>query len=203
VIQEVSALPSGTSAPNTVITEHAVHQFGLQAQTAGWLIQTAHPLTAAQINSAQLTAAAAGMNVETHSSVPASAEIINWATVFGIVIALAILAMSVGLIRSETASDLSTLAATGASGTTRRNLTATTAGALAFTGAVLGTVGGYVATIGRFRSNSFNGGVGALLSSVPTVNLLIILVGMPLVAAAGGWLLAGREPSGMGHQPIE
>jgi putative ABC transport system permease protein len=203
VIQEVSALPSGTSAPNTVITEHAVHQFGLQAQTAGWLIQTAHPLTAAQINSAQLTAAAAGMNVETHSSVPASAEIINWATVFGIVLALAILAMSVGLIRSETASDLSTLAATGASGTTRRNLTATTAGALAFTGAVLGTVGGYVATIGRFRSNSFNGGVGALLSSVPTVNLLIILVGMPLVAAAGGWLLAGREPSGMGHQPIE
>ena len=62
---------------------------------------------------------------------PTSAEIINWATVFGIVLALAILAMSVGLIRSETASDLRTLAATGASGTTRRNLTAATAGALA------------------------------------------------------------------------
>jgi putative ABC transport system permease protein len=203
VIQEVSALPSGTSAPNTVITEHAVRQLDLHAITAGWLIQAAQPLTAAQISSAQLTAAAAGMDVETHSSVPTSAEIINWATVFGIVLALAILAMSVGLIRSETASDLSTLAATGASGATRRNLTATTAGALAFTGAVLGTVGGYVGTIGWFRSNTFNGGVGALLSSVPTVNLLIILVGMPLVAAAGGWLLAGREPSGMGHQPIE
>jgi putative ABC transport system permease protein len=202
VIQEISALPSGTSAPNTVITEHAVHQLGLRADTAGWLIQTAHPLTAAQISSAQLTAAAAGMNVETRSSVPTSAEIINWATVFGAGLALAILAMSVGLIRSETASDLSTLAATGASGTTRRNLTATTAGALAFAGAVLGTVGGYVATIGWFRSNSFNGGLAAL-KSVPTVNLLIILVGMPLVAAAGGWLLAGREPSGMGHRPIE
>jgi putative ABC transport system permease protein len=203
VIQEVSALPSGTSAPNTVITEHAVRRLGLHAITAGWLIQTAHPLTAAQISRARLTAAAAGMNVETHSSVPTSAEIINWATVFGIVLALAILAMSVGLIRSETASDLSTLAATGASGTTRRNLTATTAGALAFAGAVLGTVGGYVATIGWYRSNAFNGGVGALLSSVPTVNLLIILVGMPLAAAAGGWLLAGREPPGMAHQPIE
>jgi putative ABC transport system permease protein len=202
VIQEVSALPSGTSAPNTVITEHAVRRLGLHAFTAGWLIQAAQPLTAAQISSAQLTAAAAGMNVETHSSVPTSAEIINWATVFGIVLALAILAMSVGLIRSETASDLSTLAATGASGTTRRNLTATTAGALAFTGAVLGTVGGYVATIGWFRSNTFNGGLAAL-KSVPTVNLLIILVGMPLVAAAGGWLFAGHEPSGMGHQPIE
>ena len=33
VIQEVSALPGGTSAPNTVITEHAVHQLGLQTAT--------------------------------------------------------------------------------------------------------------------------------------------------------------------------
>jgi len=203
VIQQVSALPPGTSAPNTVITEHAVRQLGLRAMISGWLIQTAQPLTAAQISNAKLTAAAAGMNVETRSSVPTSAEIINWATVFGIVLALAILAMSVGLIRSETASDLSTLAATGASGTTRRNLTATTAGALAFTGAVLGTVGGYVATTGWFRSKPFNGGLGTLVSSVPTVNLLIILVGMPLVAAAGGWLFAGREPSGIAHQPIE
>ena len=201
-IQEISALPSGTSAPNTVITAHAVHMLGLKPFTSGWLIQTASPLTATQISNARLAAAGAGMNVETRSSVPTSAEIINWATVFGIVLALAILAMSVGLIRSETASDLSTLAATGASGTTRRNLTATTAGALAFTGAVLGTVGGYVATTGWFRSNSFNGGLGTLVSSVPTVNLLIILVGMPLVAAAGGWLFAGREPSGIAHQPI-
>ncbi len=52
-IQEVGALPSGTSAPNTVITEHAVHQFGLQPSTAGWLIQTPHPPTAAQITNAR------------------------------------------------------------------------------------------------------------------------------------------------------
>ena len=57
------------------------------------------------------------MTVETRTSMPTSATIVNWATVFGIVLALAILAMSVGLIRSETASDLRTLAATGASGT--------------------------------------------------------------------------------------
>jgi hypothetical protein len=39
-------------------------------------------------------------------------------------------------------------------------------------------------------------------ASVP-VNLLIILVGMPLVAAVAGWLLAGREPPAIAHQPIE
>ena len=205
-IQEVSALPSGTSAPNTVITEHAIRALGLHTDAsgvAGWLIQTANPLTSAQIHNARLAAGAAGMTLETRSSAPTSATIINWATVFGIVLALAILAMSVGLIRSETASDLRTLAATGASGRVRRAITATTAGALGFTGAVLGTVGGYVAIAGWFRTNSLNGGLSALVTTIPVTNLLIILVGMPLIAVVIGWLLAGREPRGMAHQPLE
>jgi len=201
VIQEVSALPSGTSAPNTVITEHAVHELHLQVTTSGWLIQTPSPPTASQINSARLTAAAAGMTVETKSSAPTSAEIINWATVFGILLALGILAMSVGLIRSETASDLRTLAATGASSSTRRTLTAATAGALALLGAGLGTVAGYVAAIAYSSGSSLDG--LSSLSNVPVQNLLIILVGMPLIAAAAGWLLAGREPAAIAHQPIE
>jgi putative ABC transport system permease protein len=201
VIQEVSALPSGTSAPNTVITEHAVHELHLQVTTSGWLIQTPSPPTASQITNARLTAAAAGMTVETKSSAPTSAEIINWATVFGILLALGILAMSVGLIRSETASDLRTLAATGASSSTRRTLTAATAGALALLGAGLGTVAGYVAAIAYSSGSSLDG--LSSLSNVPAKNLLIILVGMPLIAAAAGWLLAGREPAAIAHQPIE
>jgi putative ABC transport system permease protein len=201
VIQEVNALPSGTSAPNTVVTEHAVRAFGLHASISGWLIQTAHPLTASQISRAKLTAAAAGMRVETKSSAPTSAEIINWATVFGIVLALGVLAMTVGLIRSETASDLRTLAATGASGSPRRMLTAATAGALALLGAVLGTAAAYVAALAYSRSNSLDG--LSSLTSVPAANLLIILVGMPLVAAIAGWLLAGREPPAVAHQPLE
>ena len=201
VIQEISALPSSTSAPNTVITEHAIRQLGLSTSPQGWLIQAPHPPTAAQIRNAQSTAGAAGMTVETRNSIPTSAEIINWATVFGVLLALGILAMAVGLIRSETASDLRTLTATGASSTTRRALTAATAGALALLGAVLGTVAAYVAAIGYAWDNPLDG--LSSLSSVPTGNLLIILVGMPLIAAVAGWLLAGREPPAIAHQPIE
>jgi putative ABC transport system permease protein len=200
-IQEVSALPSGTSAPNTVITEHAVHQLGLQVTTAGWLIQTPHPPTAAQISNARLTAAAAGLTIETKSSAPSSSEIINWATVFGIVLALGILAMSVGLIRSETAGDLRTLTATGAGSSARRTLTAATAGALALAGAVLGTVAAYVGAIAYSWDNQLDG--LSELSNIPLQSLLFILVGMPLIAAAAGWLLAGREPAALGHQPME
>ena len=201
VIQEVGALPSGTSAPNTVITEHAIHTLGLQTSISGWLIQTPHPPTAAQITDARLTAAAAGMTIETKNSEPSSAEILDWATVFGIVLALGILAMTIGLLRSETARDLRTLTATGASSFTRRELTAATAFALALGGAVLGTVAAYVAAIGYAWDNPLDG--LSELSSVPTTNLLIILVGMPTIAGAAALLLAGREPPAVAHQPFE
>ena len=187
---------------NTVVTEYAVKKFHLQTSVSGWLIQSPNAPTAAQISSARAAASLAGMTIETKNSQPTSATIIDWATIFGIALALGILAMSVGLIRSETAGDLRTLAATGASSSTRRTLTAVTAGALGLLGAVLGTVAGYVGVIGWIRTNSLNGGISAL-TSVPVANLLLILVGMPLVAALAGWLLAGRQPPSMAHQPLE
>jgi len=202
-IEELSGLPSGTSAPNTVITEHAIRSLGLQTTLAGWFVTTVHSPTAQQIRDARLLASkVSGMSIETKNSMPSGREVIDLATLAGIVLALAILAMSVGLIRSETASDLRTLAATGASSTTRRTITAATAGALGFLGALLGTIAGYVGMIGFIRSNSLNGGISAL-GNVPTANLLELLVAMPLVAAVVGWLLAGREPPAIARQPIE
>jgi putative ABC transport system permease protein len=200
-IEEISALPSGTSAPNTVITEHAVRQLHLTTSVAGWLIQAPDALTAGQISAAQHAAAAAGLIVETRNSIPSSADILDVATVFGILLALGILAMSVALLRSETASSLRTLTATGASSTARRAISAATAGALALTGAVVGTAGGYIAAIGFFRASQLD--TLSSLTSIPVANLLLILVGMPLIAVIGGWLLAGREPSAIGRRPLE
>ncbi len=202
VIQEIGALPTGTSAPNTVITEHAMRKFHIQASTGDWLVQGSHPFTAAQISSAELTASTTQLSVESKNDQPSSSEVINWATVFGILIALGVLGMSVGLVRSETASELRTLTATGASSRTRRTLTAVTAGALGFLGALLGVVGGYIGMIGWLRSNSLNGGIAAL-GNVPVADLLLILLGMPAFAAIIGWLLAGREPSSLARQPME
>jgi putative ABC transport system permease protein len=202
-IQEIGQLPSGTSAPNTVVTEHAITTLHLQhpITPVGWLIQVPNGLTAVQVTNAQRIAAAAGMGVETRNSIPSLAQIIDAATLFGIVLAIGILGMSVGLVRSEAARDLRTLTATGAAGVTRRTITATTAGALAFTGAVVGIVGGYLAAIGFFRSNSLDG--LSSLTSIPVTNLLVILAGMPLAATALGGVLAGRDPAGIARQPLE
>jgi putative ABC transport system permease protein len=137
-------------------------------------------------------AAAQGMFVQTQDNVPTITTLIDSATVFGIGLALAILTMSVGLVRSETAGDLRVLAATGASSWARRTLSAATAGGLALLGAVLGTFAGYVGMIGWLRANSLAGGLSAL-ENVPVANLLVILVGLPAIAVVLGWLLAGRE----------
>jgi putative ABC transport system permease protein len=200
-IQEIGALPSGTSAPNTVITEHAMRTFKFTATTAGWLILAPGGLTATQITNATQTAATAGASIETVNSIPSLTQITDAATIFAMVLALGILAMSIGLVRSETASDLRTLTATGASSTARRTLTAATAGALAFTGAVVGTAGGYLAAIGFFRTNQLD--QLSELASVPVADLLWILVGLPLIAVVLSWLLAGREPRVIARQPLE
>jgi putative ABC transport system permease protein len=202
LIQEISKLPTGTSAPNTVITEYAMKKFHISTSTTDWLVVGTQSFTAAQISGAQLTASTAQLQVESRNDIPSGSTIINWATLFGILIALGVLAMSVGLVRSETSSDLRTLAATGASSYTRRTLTAVTAGSLGFLGALLGVVGGYVAMIGWLRSNSLNGGISSL-DKVPLGDLTLLLFGMPAIAAIVGWLFASREPAVMGRQPIE
>jgi len=200
-IQEIGALPSGTSAPNTVITEHAMREFRFTATTAGWLIQAPGGLTATQVTNARQTAATAGASIETVDNIPSFAQVTDVATIFGMVLALGILAMSIGLVRSETASDLRTLTAAGASGPARRTLTAATAGALALTGAVIGTAGGYLAVIGFLRTNQLD--QLSELVSVPVAELVWILAGMPLIAVVASWLLAGREPRAIARQPLE
>ena len=140
VVQEEGRLPIGTSAPNTVVTENALHRLHIadQAGLGGWMVLANSAITQAQLTSANSLAAAGDLTIESKNDEPTSSEIVNWATVFGIALALGVLAMSVGLIRSETAGDLRTLTAAGASSRTRRSLTAVTAGGLAFSGALSG-----------------------------------------------------------------
>jgi putative ABC transport system permease protein len=192
-IQKVS-LPAYTSDPNTLLTTRAMRAFGWRPVLAGWLIQTARPLTTAQISAARQTAIAAGAIIETAQ---ASRSIGTWATGAGLLLALGVLAMTVGLIRSETASDLRTLTATGAGSRTRRTLTGATAGALALLGTLLGTGTAYLALIAWHRSNLDT------LNHVPVADMVIIVIGLPLAAAAGGWLFAGREPATIARQPLE
>ena len=188
-IVEVAQLPPGTSAPNTLITESAVTRLHLTTTTAGWLIQTPDALAPAQISAAQTAAAAAGLAVETRNDIPSSATILDAATVFGILLALGILAMTIGLLRSETSGDVALLSATGASSSTRRAIAAATAGTLALVGAVVGVAAGYLAAIGFFRTSQLDTLSG--LTSVPVAE----------PAAHPGRHAARSQPPAAGSSP--
>ena len=76
-------------------------------------------------------------------------------------------------------------------------MTASTAGALALLGAILGVGGAYVVLAAIYHDDL------GYLSDVPILHLALALVGVPVAAAAAGWLVAGREPSAIARPVIE
>lgn len=120
------------------------------AGRAGWLVEAAGPLTDAELEQAREAATRTGLFLESCRAPEATATRPTVATAIGLLTGLGILAMTVGLLRSEAAGDLRTLTATGASSRVRRTITAATAAALAFLGAVLGTVGAYTALVATY-----------------------------------------------------
>jgi putative ABC transport system permease protein len=177
-----------TSLPTSAITTSGLARRHWTRDRAGWLIQSGSRLTGRQIADARTIAAAAGLTVETRTGHAAVGNVRTGATAIGMLLALGILAMTVGLIRSEAAADLRTLTATGATRRVRRTLTATTAGALALLGVVLGVGGACLGLVTVYRHDL------AVFGRVPIGFPLGIVVGTPLIAAFAGWLLAGREP---------
>jgi len=90
-----------------------------------------------------------------------------------------------------------TLTAIGAASTTRRTLTATTAGTLALLGALLGSAAAYLALAAGHRGDI------TVLSQVPILDLTVTVVGVPIAAALAGWVLAGRNPSSLARQALD
>jgi putative ABC transport system permease protein len=184
-------------APTSFITLDGLRRRGWRQIPSGWLVESSRPLTSEQIVDAREIAADAGLTIETQRESTSHAELSAIATAAGALLALAILAMTVGLIRSETAGDLRTLTAAGATRRVRRTLTAATAGGLAFLGALLGAAGAYVVVAATYLDDL------GYLSRIPVLYLVLMVVGVPWAAIAAGWLLAGREPPAISRPAIE
>ncbi|MEP6660375.1 MAG: FtsX-like permease family protein [Acidimicrobiales bacterium] len=195
-LQTISA-PKYSSAPTSFITPAGLTRAGLQPARSGWLVETTRPFTTEQLAAARTMAANAGLTVESRDHQGGLATIRAGATAAGILLALCILAMTVGLIRSEAGRDLRTLTAAGATSMTRRTLTAATAGALALLGAGLGIAGAYIALIAGYIHDL------KPLANVPVLHFSITIVGLPVLAAIAGWLLAGAEPPAIARPAMD
>jgi putative ABC transport system permease protein len=188
---------SDSGSQPSFITLNGLRRHGWKQIPAGWLVESNRQLASGQVADARDVAARAGLTIEVEQDGDSNAMLKSIATAAGAFLALAILAMTVGLIRSESAGDLRTLTATGATPHIRRTLTATTAGALALLGAILGVAGAYVMMLALYHDDL------GYLSEVPFFYLALVVVGVPLAAAAAGWLIAGREPPAIARAVID
>ena len=190
-------VPDYGSEPTSLITVNGLRREHWTQIRSGWMIKSARPLHAAQIAAAREVAARSGLVIESRNTQASLATIRTLATAAGALIALGVLALTVGLIRAEAAGDVRTLTAIGATSSTRRTLTATTAGTLALLGALLGSGAAYLALAAGHRSDI------SVLSQVPVLDLALTIVGVPAGAALAGWILAGRRPPSVARQPLD
>jgi putative ABC transport system permease protein len=184
-----------SALPQALISPDRLAERGWTAAPSGnWLVQTPHAMSSSELNAARVIAAQYGLRIESRDNHGRLANIGFGAVAVGMLLALAILAMTVGLIRSESTGELRTLTATGATASTRRSISAVTAGALAALGALLGIAGAYIALAAGRLSN---------LTPLPVGHLAVIAVGTPLVALGAGWVFAGREPAVIARRPLD
>jgi putative ABC transport system permease protein len=187
------ALPAYSSAPHNLMTSAGLEAFGLSTERTGWLVESPHALSSATLAKVRSAAANAGLVVETRDEHGSLTDIRTGASVVGVLVALCILAMTIGLLRSEVAHEVRTLTAVGGTSFTRRALTASTAAALALVGVVLGGGAAYAALVAGYWPNTDE------LHPVPVSNLVAIGIGFPLLATAISWVVGGRAPAHVGR----
>ena len=198
-LTDVAALrPSYGSLPGTFVTTDVLSERGwVTAPSGRWLVEASTPPTTEQLAVAREVAAGAGLTVEVRDRQGGLGALRSGATAAGMLIALGVVAMTVGLVRSEAGRDLRILTATGATSRTRRTLTAATAGGLAVLGVILGTAGAYLGLTAGYARD-----LGAL-SPVPMAHLAVIALGLPVMATAAGWLVSGRAIADIARQPMQ
>ncbi len=186
---------SFSSLPRVLVNPDQLAARGWRAVPSGqWLIDTARRPTASELEAARVLATQYNLRLETRDSHARLTNISAGAVAVGMLLALAILSMTIGLIRGESMGELRTLTATGATRSTRRVITAVTAAALAALGALLGMAGAYVGLAAGRLSH---------LLPLPFAELAVIVIGTPLVAGGAGWLFAGREPAAIARRPLD
>lgn len=185
------------SWPGTFVSAATARANGWRAVTVGWLLVADAPIDAVAVAAARDVAVDAGLLIEPHES-EASLVALKWgATVVGVAVAMAVLAMTVGVIRAGAAREVRVLVATGATSRTRRGVTASTAGGLAAAGALLGTAGAYLVLGTGFVDRPSD------LTGVPVAHLSVVLLGVPVLAATGAWLAARREPDCLAQAAVD
>jgi putative ABC transport system permease protein len=184
--------------PHDLITAAGVERGGYEVRTAGWLLVGDAPLTDYRRSALiELIATDPELEVELPAGSSSSDGLRMIVAAIGSLVALAIMAVVVTLTRSESVDELRSLAAVGASGSTRRAITAASAGFLSLAGVVLGVPVGYLALVAIMSDPA-----AQYPFVVPVRSLAVLVIGVPVAATVIAWLAGGREPPAMARTPL-
>ena len=121
----------------------------------------------------------------------------RWITLgIGSLVAAAIIAAMIGLLRVDSAGDDRTLAAVGAASSVRRSIVASSTAFLAFGGALLGLPAGYLGLLAVMSDR--RSGYPLVF---PIAELSALLIGLPLAATAVAFMLVRSEPRHLAAVP--
>jgi putative ABC transport system permease protein len=190
-------VPGYTSLPQALVSPAMVAARHWREVRAGWLIQSLSPLTAQQDHAARTRAANLGLAIETRDPQTYLGRLRLLFTVGGIAVTLAVIAIALVLLRTQTTRDQQILTAVGAPSRARRAIAATTATALATLGTMLGITGAYLTLILAY-SDTVN-----RLTNIPLSALTAIAGGIPALALLTTWLTTSRQPPSINRPVID
>jgi putative ABC transport system permease protein len=186
-----------TSLPQVLVSPAVVAARHWRAVRAGWLLQNPSPVTTEQQRAARTGAAAVGLAIETRDPQSYLGRLRLMFTIGGIAVTLAVIAIALVLLRTQTTRDQQILTAVGAPSRARRAIASTTATALAGLGTMLGIAGAYVTLILAY-SDTLN-----RLANIPLSALVTIGVGIPGLALITTWLTTSRQPPSINRPVID
>lgn len=186
-----SSLPTVLASPALLQQEHWTQI------RAGWLVQTPTPLTGQQFAQWRRQAATLGVAVEGRDQQTYLGRLRLMFTIGGIIVTLAVIAIALVLLRTQTIRDQQILTAVGTPRRIRRAISAAAGTTLAALGTLLGITGAYLTLILAYSDTLHR------LENIPASALTAIALGIPLLTFATSWLTSAREPRAINRPVIE
>lgn len=185
------------AVPPIVLSLDTLEAAGIEAGREGtrWLVELAHPLTDKQLADVHRAASNFGQQVTVEDGPPqiASSAIQSGVTVGAGLLSLLIVGVGLALLSAETRHDAAILVAVGASPRSRRSLAAARAAVLTALGALLAVPAGLLPIWGLATSAETGAAAGGL--SIPIVLIAVLVLGVPVIAATGAFVLTRSAPA--------
>ncbi len=186
-----SSWPGAAAVPNVFVAPDLIAAGDYEVVTIGWLGTSDAAITAAQTEAIR-EAVTTSVDVEFHEPPAPKSGLRTTGLMIGLIAGIGITISAVSLLAAEQRRDIALLASLGARPTSGRRMSAAMAALLAFSGAAVAMLIGYVPLLPMINSSVDN-----FPFVVPFQFFFGLLIVFPLIAAATGLFMNRRAVQGV------